>query len=168
MISKEFEDLVQSFGFFSSELKKYEDGVSYDRLSTIKVSFNSDMLQMTDISDLSAIAEEQSNVSRMLFVYGNIYESQNRVLQALEDEYEMWEAKIYNVISQDKSFKTEGAREKHLLQEYENEYNIYKEKLRTEKYKLGVLKRTISSLESYSFKLDAVQRSIETTIRKMS
>jgi len=158
MISKEFEDLVQSFGFFSSDLKKYEDGVSYDRLSTIKVSFNSDMLQMTDISDLSAIAEEQSNVSRMLFVYGNIYESQNRVLQALEDD----------VISQDKSFKTEGAREKHLLQEYENEYNIYKEKLRTEKYKLGVLKRTISSLESYSFKLDAVQRSIETTIRKMS
>lgn len=162
------EELSKIFGFFNEEFKKYQEGVSFDDLRATNVAFSVDLLQMKDLTSLESIAADQSTVARMLFIYGSVYESQNMVLQKLEDEFKLWEAKIYNTISSDKSFKTEGARNNYLYEQYKNNYEIYNSKLRAEKYKLGILKRTISSLETYSYKLDSVQRSIETAIKKMA
>jgi hypothetical protein len=165
------EEYIKEFETFAEEFKQYEDNKSYDEMASFVMRFDANkQLILDDLFDTDIIVKEISEISKKLFYFGNVYESQKRVVQELEDEYGMWEAKKYLEIDDEKEQKmgksgrimlvpikrTETHKEQLLKVKFEKEYMSYQSKLRSEKYKLGLLKRVVTSMESYSYKLSNI------------
>ena len=168
MITRQFMELENIFGNYEIFIKKFEENKTFDTLEAQKIFFNTSNLALPDLTDLNKILQEQACVSRLLFVYGAMFENQSHTVQMLEDEFNMWEAAKMQPLLIDKRFKSETAKTAFLKVEHEDEYKSYYNRLREERYKLGLIKRTVTSLENFSFKLDAIQRGLETALKKLS
>ena len=157
------EDIYESFGVIRETFKLFKENTSYDDLPTNPVVFNSKELELENYTNLRDVMKEMNEVSRKLFIYGMIYESQNRVLQLLEDEFGMWQAKKYFEINAllpplSKSEKrTEKEKENFIKVHFEKDHKQYSDLLSVEKYKLGIIKRVVSGLENYGFKLHSLK-----------
>ncbi|HRZ18525.1 MAG TPA: hypothetical protein P5136_00470 [Methanofastidiosum sp.] len=157
-------EIQETFGSISEEFKLFKENTKYDSLPQQTVTFNSKEIELIDYNNLSDIMREINNISGKLFMYGMIFESQNRVLQQLEDEFEMWYAKRFSEVDalmpppiKATEKRTDKARDMFIKTHFEVDYRQYKDKLGLEKYKLGIIKRVVSSLESYGFKLHALK-----------
>jgi len=150
------------FGTISEDYKLFKENNTYASLPTEHVSFDSAILELANYGDPLLVMKEINEISRRLFVYSIVLESQNRVLQLLEDEFDLWQSKKYVEIDSifplsPKGKRTEKEKENLIKTHFENEYRQYKELLSKEKYKHGVMKRVVSSLESFGFKLHAMK-----------
>lgn len=161
------DSLYPTFGKYTEAIKKDADNTPFEFLEEVNVSFDAARLQITDVTDLNVIVLEQANIARSMFIYGSVLESQSKALQKLEEEFSMWEVSKYKTIGNDKAFKSEAAKNKYLMDVYGTEYTTYNDKIRNEKYKLGLLSRTMDALKTYSIKLDAIQRALETLMRNV-
>lgn len=163
--------MEEVFCKFGEMFKQFKEGEPYGNFDEIKIYFNSSMLVLDDITDIEVIMDEMNNISSRIYMYGVIYESQQRVLQELEDEFERWLATRYTLmehsieeegglkakgIIKKKLPKTEGGKEKLIIYGYDDEYGYFKQKVRDEKYRLGLVKRVCNALDSYSYKLHAM------------
>jgi hypothetical protein len=57
----------------------------------------------------------------------------------------------------DRSYKSEKSKERQLITMFTPMYTAYTNRIYDEKYKLSLLKRAVSALESYGFKLHALK-----------
>lgn len=154
--------LNETFGIISEEYKLFKEDNTYATLPTAHVEFDSKILELANYGDPFAVIKEINEISRKLFVYGVILESQSRVLQLLEDEFDLWQSKKYIEIDTlfpvpPKGKRTEKEKENLIKTHFETDYQKYKELISKEKYKCGVMKRVVSSLESFSYKLHAMK-----------
>lgn len=150
------------FGTISEDYKLFKENNTYTSLPTEHVSFNSAILELANYGDPLLVMKEINEISRRLFVYSIVLESQNRVLQLLEDEFDLWQSKKYVEIDTvfplpPKIKRTEKEKENLIKTHFETEYQEYKRLISKEKYKQGVMKRVVSSLESFGFKLHAMK-----------
>jgi hypothetical protein len=143
------------FDKFSENLKFYEDGKEYSSLEEYALSFDSKILELENINDTSQILDEMNTISRKMFRYGAMYESQSNVLQKLEEEFSMWYANKYTSLETQKG-ATEKSKEMLIMVKYAEEYKSYKDRILTEKYRVGLLKRVLSAMESYGYKLQSI------------
>jgi len=162
--------MEEVFGKFGEMFKHFKEGQTYETFDEIKIYFDSNMLEIDDTTDIEMILKEINHISRRIFMYGVVFESQQRVVQQLEDEFERWKAEKYvrvdvateEIMGKDgvartkKINRTETAKEKLIITAFTDEYESYKAKLREEGFKLGLVKRVCGSLDSYSYKLHAM------------
>lgn len=161
--------LESTFGRFSEVFKEFKEDTDYDDMEEVTVTFNSNILELNDTSNIELIINEINKISRRIYMYGVLYESQQMILQQLEDEFDMWLAEKYTVIDnqtekvptksgvvEKKINRTETAKEKMLMFMCGDEYSKFKNDIKTEKYKLGLLKRVVSALDSFSYKLHSI------------
>jgi hypothetical protein len=121
------------------------------------LSFDSHLLELENSLDVEAIVNELNIISRRILKYGIIVESQAKVLQKLEDSYQMWFAKKTLEVSASRpDLKTEKSKEFLVMVNNEEEYTKYLDNINNEKYKLGLLKRVCNSLDNYSMKLHSI------------
>jgi hypothetical protein len=150
------------FGTISEEYKLFKENNTYTSLPSEHVSFDSKILELANYGDPLLVMKEINEISRKLFIYSIILESQSRVLQLLEDEFDLWQSKKYIEIDTifplpSKNKRTEKEKENLIKTHFEKEYQEYKNLISKEKYKHGVMKRVVSSLESFGFKLHAMK-----------
>jgi hypothetical protein len=156
-------DIKETFGVISEDFKLFKENIPYTELPQQTITFNSKELELEQYTNLYDIMKEINEIARKLFLYGMIYESQSRVLQQIEDDFEMWLAKKFSNIDSlmpplSKSEKrSDKARENFIKSYYEEEYRYYQTLIRNEEYKLGIIKRVVSGLENYGFKLHALK-----------
>lgn len=158
------------FGKFGEMFKEYQEGKKYEEFEETKIYFNSTMLELSDTTDIELIIDEINHISKRIFMYGVLFESQQMIVQKLEDDFEAWKAERYTTVDnetetvqqkggtaiQKKVARTEGAKDKLIIFTWSDDYSEFQEKLRIEKYKLGLVKRTVGALDSYSYKLHAI------------
>jgi len=170
-VSNDTSTMEDVFGKFGEMFKEFKEDLVYKDYDEVKIYFDSNMLEIDDSMDLELIIGEINKISRRIFMYGAVFESQQRVLQQLEDEFERWKAEKYvslekgmsdESIGKDgkvtikKKTMTETAKEKYMISMYSDEYSKYQTKIRNESYKSGLVKRVVGSLDSYSYKLHAI------------
>ena len=154
--------MEQVFGKFNETFKEYKDNASYEEMEEVQILFDSTLLQIDDTTDIEMILVEINKISRRTFMYGVVYESQQRVLQQLEDEFSKWHAEKYLIVEADlskggtKTKRTEAYKDNIIMTLYAEEHDAYKEKIRNEKYRCGLLKRVVNGFENYSFKLHSI------------
>ena len=162
---------LENFEVVEENYKIYKDNLQYDQLPEQKIAFNASCLELDSYTNLNDIMKEMNEISKKQAIYGFIYESQSRILQQLEDEYNRFFAEKYFEFDKDdepiykqavivgtkKVKRTESCIEKMILSKYPEECNKFIENLRNEKYKLGLIKRVVSSLDSFSYKLHALK-----------
>jgi len=172
--------MEEVFGKFEELFKQYDETKTYEEWSQVKILFDAHMLQIEDTSDIESIIDEINKVSSRIFMYGSLCESQQRVVQQLEDEFEKWIAERYvvidsspseeetegGVVKKRKIKQTETAKENLLKVAYGTDYSKYQEKLRNEKYRLGLVKRVVSGLDSFSYKLHSILNYRQMAIQK--
>lgn len=158
------------FGRFEEMFKHYQESKSYEEMEHIRIYFNSSMLKLDDTTDIERILEEINGISSKIFMYSVVLESQQMLVQRLEDEFERWVAERYIVIDNEteintgrngtqivkKVSRTESAKDKLIIYTGGDDYNKYQERLRVEKYKLGLMKRVVNALDNYSYKLHSI------------
>jgi hypothetical protein len=147
---------IEEFSTLNKQYKVYREGQSYDDMPSTDIFFNSADLVLDNITDIAKIMSELNEISQKIFVFGTVYDSQNRVVQQLEDEFELWKAKNLRNLDA-KEFKTEGAKERYLMVTFEEDYTKKLSILNEEKYKLSLMKRVVSGLENYGYKLHALK-----------
>jgi hypothetical protein len=152
MLEKEF-DLL---GRFEEDYKQYQEEIPYQQLKSQKIAFDADQVKLENVTDLMDIIHEINEISKKLFVFGVLYEGQSSVVQKLEDEFDIWIAEKTSKLDS-KIYKSDKARERFAIVTFKPEFEIFKTDLRKENYKLGLLKRVINSLESYSYKLHSIK-----------
>ena len=163
---------MNEFTKVNEDFKLYEEGISYEELKVTRVTFDADCLQLDSYTNLTEIMQETNEISKKLFMYGMISESQSKILQQIEDEFSKWEAIKYfefekededvldrsaNKIGTKKVKQTESHINKKIMTVYSLEYDSFQNTIKNEKYKLGVIKRVCNSLEQYSFKLHSMK-----------
>jgi len=166
----EYDPMRDAFGKFGEMFKRFTEEGDYESYEDVKVYFDSNMLELTDTTNIELIIDEINHISRRLYMYGVIVESQEKIVQELEDEYIEWFARAYILVEDDTEYvpqkggkvvekkisRTETAKEKKIIHTYREEFSLRKDRLRTEKYKLGIVKRAVDSLNTYSYKLHAI------------
>lgn len=146
--------LTNENGAFTEQFKQYEESKTYNDLTTKEIKFDPTFLELDSITDIHNIMTEINGLSYKLYTYGVMCDSQTRVLQELEDEFEKWKAIIlHNDMIEDKQFKTDKSKERYLMVTYEKEYVSFSKTISAEKFKLSLLQRIISSLEKHGYKL---------------
>ena len=159
------------FEVVEENYKIYKDNHTYDDLPEQKITFNAACLELDSYTNLNDIMKEMNEISKKQAIYGFIYESQSRILQQLEDEYNRFFADKYFefdkedepiykqavVVGTKKVKRTESCIDKMIMVKYPDECNKFIENIRNEKYKLGLIKRVVSSLDSFSYKLHALK-----------
>lgn len=165
--SSEYSTMDDVFGRFEEIFKQYEESKQYKDWKEVKIFFDSKMLRVDDVTDIEVIIGEINNVSSKMFTFGYLYESQQKVVKQLEDEFEAWFAEKYIIVDTTEVEikeglavkyvkRTETAKEKLIIAAYSSEYSAFKTNLRDEHYKLGLVNRVVKSLESYSYKLHSI------------
>ena len=164
---------MDEFTKISEDFKLYKEGIEYDKLSVTRVEFNADTLEMENYTNLTDIMKELSEISKKVLMYGIIYESQNQIVQQVEDMYNKWYATKYfefekedeaivdrqgNETGKKKVKQTESYIEKRIMTTYMAEYDYHNNLISVEKYKLNIIKRVVSSLENYGYKLHAMEK----------
>jgi hypothetical protein len=155
-------DLIETFGVVSEEYKLFKEDTNYTALPSAHVDFDSKILELVNYGDPLTVIREINEISRKLFIYGVILESQSRVLQLLEDEFDLWQSKKYMEIDTlfplaPKTKRTEKEKENLIKTSFEKEFIYYKNLISKEKYKYGIMKRVVSGLESFGYKLHAIK-----------
>ena len=146
--------LTNENGAFTEQFKQYEESKTYNDLATKEISFDPSFLALDSITDIHSIMNEINSLSYKLYTYGVLCDSQTRVLQELEDEFEKWKAIIlHNDMIEDKQFKTDKSKERYLMVKYEIEYTSFSKTISAEKFKLSLLQRVIQGLEKFGYKL---------------
>jgi hypothetical protein len=141
-------------GGFKKNFKNYDENKSYSEFTESEVEFNSETLQLNDVEDIHTIMQEINKLSYTIYVYGSLCDSQARVVQQIEDEFEKWKAKVYfDEKIDDKKFKSENNKERQIMIKYGDEFWKYSNNIRAEKYKLSLLQRVMKSLEHFGYKL---------------
>ncbi len=170
--------LPDTFGYIKEAFKIFQENTPYNKLDQISVEFDSKTIMLEDIYNIHIVLEELNHISRKIFIYGVIAESQQRVVQLLEDEFEIWKAQKYveidNQVSlsytktgsavEKKVVKTATAIQNEIIALYSEEYKHFLDALREEKYKLGLIKRVLNSLDNYSYKLHAICNHLEASL----
>jgi hypothetical protein len=161
----------EPFTSFKEEFKEPEDGSSYEDLQSFTIQFDSKDVKLIDPHNLEQLIIEMNSIPSTLFKYRMIMDTQAKLVQQLEDEYTKWYAqkwmevdsqtepkldKAGNVIGQVKIVRTEGAKEKVIITTFTDEYDEFQRKIREEKYRLSLIKSTVSSIDSYSYKLHSI------------
>ena len=146
------QDGMNLFSSFCEKFSKFDETKSYKDLEKIMMSFDASSLELKNTDDVNEIIKELNLVSRKMFTYGMILESQSQVLQNLEDEFERWKAEKSSQLSS-AQFKSEVAKDKHIMSAFAEEYSAYTSAISREKYNLGILKCTVRSIDAYSFRL---------------
>lgn len=142
---------------FEFSSKFFEEGKSLDELSDFIVTFDSKLIELENTMNTEIIVNEMNTISRKALQYGALYESQSKVLQKFEDEFDMWYAEKYmEVSSANPSIKTVKEKEFRIKTQYKQEYTEIRNKIVDESYKLGILKRVCGSLDSYGMKLHSI------------
>src|SRR5271157_305246 len=149
---------MDQFKGFKENFKKYKDSATYDEMESQPIEFDVKQIQLENFRNMNEIMHEMNQIATNIFMYGQVCDSQNRIVQQLEDEFERWKAKkIVECGLDDKSYKTDKAKERYLMCNLEPEYVLYTGKIRSEQYKLSLIKRVVLSLESYAYKLHALK-----------
>lgn len=163
--------MEEVFGKFGEMFKEFREDQTYEEYEEVKIYFDSNMLRLDDTTDMDLIVKEINRISSRLFMYGVVYESQQRVLQQLEDEFARWKADLYvglekslteesvgedGKLKKKKKTMTETAKDNYIISMYNEEYGGFQTKMRNESYKVGLVKRVVGSLDSYSYKLHAI------------
>ena len=179
----EFKKLLKSFGTFKQTVKVFKEGISYKDLEEEEVVFSASLLNIENLYDDSLILEEVSKIPQRIYIYGVIYESQSKVVQLLEDEFERWKADKYSeleselepVLNKDGSVstykkvqRTATTINQMIISKYKTEYEYYQNKLASERYKLGLLKCVVQSLDNYSYKLHSIHNHLQKLLEKNS
>jgi len=179
----EFKKLLKSFGTFKQSVKVFKEGISYKDLEEEEVVFSASLLNIENLYDDSLILEEVSKIPQRIYIYGVIYESQSKVVQLLEDEFERWKADKYSeleselepVLNKDGSVstykkvqRTATTINQMIISKYKTEYEYYQNKLASERYKLGLLKCVVQSLDNYSYKLHSIHNHLQKLLEKNS
>lgn len=147
---------MEEFSSFKKEYKVYKEGQDYDGLKATEIFFDSADLVLDNITDITKIMNELNEISRKIFTYGVIYDSQNRIVQQLEDEFEFWKSSLLKDLDA-KEYKTEGSKERYLMVNFKDDYKKFKDRLNSENHKLALMKRVVSGLENYGYKLHALK-----------
>jgi len=143
-----------SEGAFVIEVKEYNEETEYSSFTSKSVSFDPSILTLENVHDIQKIMEEINTLSFKLYNYGYWCDSQARVLQQVEDEFQRWLAeKFYAEQVDDKQFKTEKSKERHIYMHYMMDYQRFEKSIANEKYKLSLLQRVVKSLENFGYKL---------------
>jgi hypothetical protein len=171
----------ESFSSFLEEFKQPEDGEDYENLQTYAVSFDSKNIQLIDPHNLEQIIIELNDIPKALFRYRMIADTQTKLVQQLEDEFNRWYAEKWIEIDNEKEpkydrsgiqigevkvIRTEGAKEKIIITRYSDEYSAFQHRLREEIYRLAIIKSAASSIDNYSYKLHAILGYQEMLIQK--
>lgn len=175
--SSEYSIMNDVFGRFEELFKQYNEDTAYQEWKEVKILFDSKMLMVEDVTDIENIIEEINNVSSKMFTFGYLYESQQKVVKQLEDEYDKWFAEKYIIVDTTEVEikeglavkyikRTESAKEKLIMAAYSTEYSEFQTNLRDEKYKLGIVNRVVKSLESYSYKLHSILNYRQMTVQR--
>jgi len=160
-----------SFDGFRENFSYFESGKEIEELENIQITFDSKMLELEDSYNIERINEELNTISRKIFRFGMVLESQTQILQLAEDAFERWHAEKYMEISKDKEYKTnakgetlekpvertERQKDYIIMTRFQDEYTELKSKVYAEKHKHRLIKRAVSSLEGYSYKLHSLQ-----------
>ena len=163
----DYSTMDEVFGRFDEIYKQYKESQKYEDWEEVNILFDSKMLKVDDTTDIEVIINDLNNVSSKMFTYGYLYESQQKVVQYLEEEFASWLAEKYIIVDTTpvelkegitvKYVKrTETAKEKLIIAAYNVEYTEFKSKINDEKYKLGLVGRVVKSLETFSYKLDSI------------
>jgi len=129
-----------------------------EKIKTVNVTFDPANLIVDSITDIETIMNELNIVSTKLFTFGSLCDMQTKKLQDLEDEIERWKADRMNEFQiDDKKYKSEKSKERFLMVQCADEYQEKQQRLSEEKYHLLLLKRAVSALESYGYKLYALK-----------
>ena len=153
-----------NFESYQIAIKAFASNTSFDDLPEDDLYFDASVLELKDTNNVELINEEMNKISRKIFRFAVILESQAKVLQMLEDEHKIWYAKKYHELMQDpmvqlaKKQPTAAEKENMLIINNETEYKQYKSKISDEQYKYSLIKRTVSALEGYSYKLHDLQK----------
>jgi len=162
---------IKEFESFKEPFKLYQDGVSYKDMVERTVSFDSeDELTPISMLDPEQIIQQSADISKRQFYFTNIYESQKRVLQTIEDEFTMWYAGVYCEIDNEvetivdkkgveitqRVKRTKDEKDMLLKTRYVKEFTQYYSIVKQEKFKLGMVQGIVSSLKSFSFKLNNI------------
>lgn len=160
-----------TFSSYNEKFKFHQADSRYDEMQDMHVMFSTEEIKLADPEDMQLIAKELNEIPSKLFRYRMICDNQVNVLQQLEDEYKRWYAEKYNIIANEQEAKldkdgkivghkkierTETAKEYAILTRYAEEYDVFQKKLSREKYLLALVKTTVASIDSYSFKLHSI------------
>lgn len=159
-----------TFGKFGEMFKEFQEGKGYSEFEEVKIYFDSNMLELDDTTNIELIIDEINHISKRIYMYGVLYESQQMVVQKLEDDFAAWQAERYTIIDnetetvqqkggasiQKKVARTENAKDKLITYTGGDEFLAFQERTRIENYKLGLVKRVVSALDSFSYKLHAI------------
>ena len=141
-------------GSFIRNFKQYHDSLTYNQYREHVISFDPTSLELINTNDLSEIMSEVNQLSYKTYYYGSLCDSQTRVVQQLEDEFERWRAeKLHKDGIDDKQYKNEKSKERYIFNTYKDEYIAFQNALSLEKYNLALLQRVVRSLEVYGYKL---------------
>lgn len=169
--------MSREFSTFTEQFKVYNEEAPYKEMNEVSISFDSEK----DLTPLSMIDSEQivhqlSEISKKQFFYTSLYESQKRVLQTVEDEYEMWYAQTYSVVDSETELivdnkgnqvrvpikRNETQKEMTIKTRFAEEYTGYRELIKNETYKLGLIAGVKKSLDSFSYKLNNINEYAKT------
>lgn len=171
----------EPFTSFNETFKEPEDGIEYKDLQEYPIRFDSKDIQLVDPHNLEQIIIELNNIPKTLFRYRMIMDTQTKLVQQLEDEFARWYAEKWmevdketeskldksgNIIGEVKIIRTEGAKEKIIITRYTEEYTDFQNKIREEKYRLALIKSTVTSVDSFSYKLHSILNYQEMLIQK--
>ena len=148
-------DDLSSFSKFSEAFKKFDETKSYKELEKSLIMFDSSIVELQSIDDVDSIISEMNKISRRMFTYGMILESQSQVLQKVEEEFELWKSQKLVVLPKSQ-FSSEKSKDDYIKSTYVTEYSEFLSNIREEKYKVGLLKRAVNALDSFSYKLHSI------------
>ena len=82
--------MSKDFESFKDNIKVYREDASYEEMQSVAISFDSEK-ELTPLSmvDPEQIVQQLADISKKQFYYTSLYESQKRVLQTIEDEFDM-------------------------------------------------------------------------------
>jgi len=141
-------------GGFKRNFKNYDAVQTYSEYTESEVEFDPSFLELDSATDIHIIMQEINKLSYTIYKYGSLCDSQVRVLQQTEDEFEKWKAKVYfDEKIDDKKFKSDKSKERHIMIKYSEEFWKLQNNINAEKYKLSLLQRVLKSLEHYGYKL---------------
>jgi hypothetical protein len=164
-------DFLTPFSSFNEEFTHPQDDKEYEEMDKYPISFDSDSIKLKDETNMELIIKEMNEISSLQFKYRLVMNTQTKIVQIVEDVYTKWyagkwmdvdseEENKYDrqgvVIGQKRIERTEGAKEKVVITRFPDEYESHKSKIRDEKHKLELIKTTVASIESYSFKLHSI------------
>ena len=106
-------------GAFTTNFKKYTDGVAYNDFNDHTISFDPTFLELDSITDIYTIMNEINALASKIYKYGTLCDVQNRILQEIEDAFDMWKALTIAASGvEEKQFKSEKAKERFLMVDY--------------------------------------------------